>query len=67
MSVCRSNFDVCVLGGKLFAVGGNDGRHSLQSVEAFDPGGLSISLVLNLLKFKLAITQYSKQHYNTKR
>ena len=42
MSICRSNFDVCVLGGKLFAVGGNDGRHALESVEVFDPGGYHI-------------------------
>ena len=38
MSICRSNFDVCSLDGKLFAVGGTNGLHSLESVEVFNPG-----------------------------
>jgi hypothetical protein len=49
MSICRSNFDVCVLGGKLFAAGGTDGRHALESVEVFDPGGYPSNVASNKL------------------
>lgn len=38
MSICRSNFGVCVLDGKIFAVGGTNGLHSLESVEVFNLG-----------------------------
>lgn len=38
MSICRSNFDICVLDDKLYAVGGTDGRYALESAEVFDPG-----------------------------
>jgi hypothetical protein len=62
MSICRSNFDVCVLNGKLFAAGGTDGRHALESVEVFDPGGYPSNVASNTLPwvFSVKIIKHEK-------
>lgn len=37
MSIRRSTHDVAVIDGTLYAVGGNDGSSSLNSIEKYDP------------------------------
>ena len=61
MSICRSNFGVGTLDGKLFAVGGTNGLHSLESVEIFNPGKYTLFYFENIAEEKAMFSKQRKK------